>query len=43
VEIKNEYRIVGKSMKGTGHLGDLGIDGMIILKSTSKKKALSIA
>jgi hypothetical protein len=38
VEI-NQYRIVGKSMNGADYLRDLGVDGTIILKSTSEKKA----
>jgi hypothetical protein len=39
----NEYRIVGKNMNGADYLGDICVDGMIILKSTSEKKAQVLA
>jgi hypothetical protein len=32
VNIRDEKNIQNLNMKGTDHLGDLGIDGIIILK-----------
>lgn len=37
-DMKNEYKIDGKNMKGTDYMGDLGADERIILKSTLKKE-----
>jgi len=40
-EVKNKYSML-KHLKGRGQLGDLGVDGNIILKRFLKQKHLRI-
>jgi hypothetical protein len=35
--MENSYKVSVRRLKGTNHLGDVGVDGRIILKRVLKK------